>query len=165
MIAGRLRTYHVAVCGLVLICLLVLWTASPGNSEPTGLAPQAAQGSGKPAESNDVVRRLQLERYRVLKDVVAHLTMMVEQGREDTAGLRDFTVAMFHAEADLADNAAERTRACEKLAEFLSNHEKRLERMAAAGQVGTIEVSKARVFSLEAQIELERQRLAQQAAR
>jgi len=165
MIAGRLRTDRVVVCGFVLTCLLALVVAAPGGSGQAGLGPQTTEGNSKSAEPSDALRRLQLERHRVLKDVVAQFGWMAEQGREDTAGLRDFTVAMFHAEADLADNPAERMKVYERLVEFLRDHEKHVERMATAGRVPTVEVSKAKIVSLEAQIVLERQRLAQQAAR
>jgi len=158
-------TNRIVVCSLLLTCLLLLVVAAPGNSGQAGQAPQAVEGNGKSAEPNHAVRQLLLERYRILKDVVAHLKWMAEQGREDTTSLGDFTVAMFHAEADLADTPAERLDVYNRLVESLKNYEQRVARMAAAGRVGEVEVSKAKILVLDARIELERQKQVQPSAK
>jgi hypothetical protein len=162
MIASKLWTDRAMPCGLLLTCLLILPAALSGSSGQAGLPAQMAQADSKsPPEPSDALRRLLLERYRVLKDAVAQLQVSAEQGREGTASLRDFTIAMFHAEADLAGNAAERVKVYERLVEFVSSYGSHIERLAAAGRATGVDVAKTKVLVLDAQIELERQRLAE----
>jgi len=152
--------------GLLLTCLLILPAALSGSGQ-AGQPAQTTQADNKSStEPRDALHKLQRERYRALKDVVARLQPLMEAGREDAvAGWRDFTIAMFHAEADLALDNAERTKVYERLVEFVSTYASHVERNADAGRATVLELAKARILVLDAQIELEKQRLAERVAK
>jgi hypothetical protein len=105
-----------------------------------------------------------LERYDILKGIVESHKKWLEFGRGDALGLKDATVAMFHAEADLCPTDSERIKVLEKLVAALQEYEAWLKRQAAAGRATESGVEQAKVARLEAQIRLEQLRLGQKAS-
>jgi flagellar hook-basal body complex protein FliE len=117
-----------------------------------------------PTGSKEKLRALLLERYDVLKDIVESCKKWLELGRGDASALKDATVAMYHAEADLCLTDAERIKVYEKLVAALREYEGWIERQAAAGRVTEVSVAQAKVARLEAQIRLEQLRLGEAAS-
>jgi hypothetical protein len=113
------------------------------------------------AGSNEKLRELLVERYDILKKILESYKSWLESGRGDPSGLKDATVAMFHAEADLCLTDSDRINVYEKLVAALREYEGWTERQAAAGRVTEVAVAQAKVARLEAQIRLEQLRLAQ----
>ncbi|HUV64745.1 MAG TPA: hypothetical protein VMW24_12665 [Sedimentisphaerales bacterium] len=159
------------MCCLVSIGLLLIGLATLGGWLGGGRAQLLATADGaegqNPAQagSNEKLRALLLERYDILKGIVESDKKWLELGRGNASGLKDATVAMFHAEADLCSNNAERIKVYEKLVATLREYEASLERWATAGRVTEGTVLQAKVARLEAQIRLEELRLAQEPSR
>jgi len=69
---------------------------------------------------------------------------------------------MLHAEADLRSTNAERIKVYEKLVTILQEQDKSLAKEVNAGRVNQMDFLKARVATLQAEIQLEKLRLPQQ---
>ena len=113
------------------------------------------------AGSGEKLRSLLLERYDILKDIVESDKKLLELGRGDIKALKNATVAMFHAEADLYSTNSERIKVYEKLVAALREHEAWAERRAAAGRPIEMGAWQVKVARLDAQIKLEKLRLTQ----
>jgi hypothetical protein len=149
--------------GLVLICLAVLSGRLGGDRAGFLAVADAAEGQDQAqVGSKEKLRALLLERYDILKGIVESEKKSLEVGRGDATALKDATVAMFHAEADLCSTSSERIKVYEKLVAALREYEALAERRAAAGRDETA-VLHAKVARLDAQIKLEKLRLASKA--
>jgi hypothetical protein len=124
----------------------------------------AGSGESKPSGSNERLRDLMTQRYEVLKGVVKHSELMLENGRVDLLTHQKLTVALYRAQADLCTTPADRVKVHEKLVEVLISHEKTLERQALAGRLTEVQVAEGKLVTLNAQIDLEKLRLGQPAA-
>jgi outer membrane protein TolC len=161
MVSCKPRTQRLVTGSLIPTCLLILAAAFFAGTAPVAPPAQAAEGSReKPAASSERLRQLLTQRYEILKGIVESLQPYFEAGRIDVAELRDATVAMHRARADLCTTAAERAKVYETLVGLLRTYEEYTARRAAAGRATEAEVDRAKVATLEAQIELERQKLA-----
>jgi flagellar basal-body rod protein FlgG len=87
-----------------------------------------------------------------------------EIGQGSTMGLTAATVTMLYAEADLCTTGSERIKIYEKVVDLWRKHEERLEREVATGHVSQGGVLEARLARIEAQIRLEKEKLAQNIA-
>ncbi len=150
MVTHKSPLRRILISGLVLIGLLVLAT------------PFVAGNEQKSAGSAERLRALLTERHDILKQMVASVQFQVKNGRADVSALRDATIAMYRAEADLCTTDAARIAVHEKLVNVVQEQEKLAARRLAAGRIPTWELDEAKVATLEARIELERLRLAQQ---
>jgi hypothetical protein len=150
MVTHKSPLRRILISGLVLIGLLVLATPFVAGNE---------QG---PSGSHERLRALLTERHDILKRMVASVQFQVKNGRADVSALRDATIAMYRAEADLCTSDAARIAVHEKLVNVVQEQEKLAARRLAAGRIPTWELDEAKVATLEARIELERLRLAQQ---
>lgn len=164
MSLSKRKTYLLVFISLLLICLAVLsgWF----GAYRTQLLATAIAAEGQEqaqAGSEEKLRALLLERYDILKDIVESDKKLLELGRGDIKALKNATVTMFHAEADLCSTNAERIKVYEKLVAALREYEALVGRRAAAGQVNDMAVLQAKVSRLDAQIKLEKLRLAPKA--
>jgi hypothetical protein len=150
MLTHKSPLRHFLVSGLVLIGLLVLATPFVAGNE---------QG---PSGSHEHLRALLIERHDILKRRVATMRLHVESGRADVSAFRNATIAMYRAEADLCTTDAARIAVHEKLVEMIQEQQEFAARQAAAGRISSWEFDEARIATLEAKIDLERLRLAQQ---
>jgi hypothetical protein len=112
--------------------------------------------------SSERLRELLEQRYEILKAVVEQQNRLLSLGRISIGEVRAATVAMLHAEADLCATDTERIKIHEKLVTTLREQEDLLARDSAAGRKALHEVVKAKLARLEAQIDLEKLKLAQQ---
>jgi outer membrane protein TolC len=142
---------RILISCLVLIGLLVLAT------------PFVAGNEQEPSGSHERLRALLTERHAILKQMVASVQFQVKNGRADVSALRDATIAMYRAEADLCTSDTARIAVHEKLVDVVQEQEELAARRLAAGRIPTWELDEAKVATLEARIELERLRLAQEA--
>jgi hypothetical protein len=105
------------------------------------------------------------QRYEILQRAVKNSELMLETGRLDVPTLRNLTIALYRAQADLCTTDTDRAAVYEKLVDALDAQEKLLERQAASGRVPEVQVDEGRVATLNARIDLERLRLGQPASR
>ena len=161
MSLSKRNTCCVAFIGLLLICLVVLSGWFGAYQVQLLTAARAVEGREQAqAGSEEKLRALLLERYDILKDIVESDKKLLELGRGDINALKNATVAMFHAEADLCSNDTERIKVYEKLVAALREYEAWAERRAAAGR-DEADVLQVKVARLDAQIKLEKLRLTQ----
>jgi len=114
------------------------------------------------AGSNEKIRELLKERYNVLKAIVEDMNRLLDYGQHPgITELRDATVAMFNAEADLCTTGSGRIKVYEKLVNVLRKQEEGLALDVDTGRRDHTEILRAKAARLEAQIRLEKQRLAQ----
>lgn len=144
--------------GLALMGLLILASLLLGDETQSELA--ATGSEQEQAGSRERLHKLLAERYRLRRDIVESLEPFVNAGRVDIAQLRDATIAMHRAEADLCTTVAERLKVYEKMVDVLRRHEEHAVNRAEAGRTSEAELIEARVATVEAQIELEKLRLA-----
>ena len=161
MSLSKRNTCCVAFIGLLLICLVVLSGWFGAYQVQLLTAARAVEGREQAqAGSEEKLRALLLERYDILKDIVESDKKLLELGRGDIKALKNATVAMFHAEADLYSTNSERIKVYEKLVAALREYEAWAERRAAAGR-DEADVLQVKVARLDAQIKLEKLRLTQ----
>ena len=163
MSLSKRNTCCVAFIGLLLICLVVLSGWFGAYQVQLLTAARAVEGREQAqAGSEEKLRALLLERYDILKDIVESDKKLLELGRGDIKALKNATVAMFHAEADLYSTNSERIKVYEKLVAALREYEAWAERRAAAGREEA-DVLQVKVARLDAQIKLEKIRIAPKA--
>ncbi len=148
MAASRRCTRLFAVL-LVLLILSVL------------TAPFVQGNEKKPAASKKHLRELMTERHKTLQEVATSLERSFQNGLNDLPAWRRVTIAMYHAEADLCSTDAERIKVYEKQVNALQNQQDRAAALDAAGLILSWQLQEAKAATLQAQIELERARLAQ----
>jgi hypothetical protein len=149
MISPKSHTRCLLIGGLTLIGLLALVASCLAGDERES------------AGSEERLRALLTERYDILKQRVASVQVFLEHGRADLTELGAAMTDMYHAEADLCTTDAERIKVYEKLVDTLKTHEEWAARREATGRIGEGLRAKARVATINAQIDLERLRLGQ----
>jgi hypothetical protein len=101
------------------------------------------------------------QRYEILQRAMKNSQLLLESGRLDVSTLRNLTIALYHAQADLCTTDADRVEVYEKLVGALDTQEKSLELQSASGRITEVQVDEGRVVTLNARIDLERLRLGQ----
>ncbi len=145
------------ICCCVAGCLLLVYLAGPGGY--AGQRPNKAQvpGGGK-------LRALLEERYEILKTLVEAQKELARVGQSSTGKITEATIAMLRAEADLRSTYSRRIEIHEKIVTMLRECEARIAREAKRGMAGQDAVARVKLARLEAQIEIEKMKLAQQAS-
>jgi hypothetical protein len=156
----RTRTHLPLPGSLILPAMLVLTVVFA-----IGLASAAGSGKRPSANANERLRELMTLRYEILQRAVKNSELMLKAGRVDVEDLRNLTIALYRAQADLCTTDADRMQVYEKLVDALSTQEEVLERQSASGRATEIQVDEGRVATLNARIDLERLRLGQPASR
>jgi len=126
-----------------------------------GFAAAAGADQSPPAGSKTRLRELMTQRYEILQRAMRNSQLMFDTGRLDFPTLRNVTLALYRAQADLATTDADRVQVYEKLVDALIAQEKLLERQSASGRLTEMQVDEGRVATLSARIDLERLRLGQ----
>ncbi len=101
------------------------------------------------------------EQYEIHKRVAESVQKLLEVGRASLSEWTDATVAMYAAQADLCTDTAERIKIYEEMVDLLRKAEQGAQRQADGGHITEVEVSQARLATIEAQIALEKLRLGQ----
>ena len=110
------------------------------------------------------LRQLLLERKMVLSSIVDSMKIFVDSGRIGLDEYIDANIALLRAEMDLSKTKDERLNILEKIIQFHKKYEEHVAKMIAVGQSTEIELNKAKVAVLDAQIELVREKLKMQSA-
>jgi len=160
MILCRTRMPRLVASSVLSLCVLSLTLVLA-----YGPARAAGSGKSKPSGPNERLRELMTQRYEILQRAVKNSELMLETGRLDVPTLRNLTIALYRAQADLCTTDTDRAAVYEKLVDALDAQEKLLERQAASGRVPEVQVDEGRVATLNARIDLERLRLGQPASR
>jgi hypothetical protein len=146
--------------GLLLICLNLPNQWLQGNKAQLLTTARAAEHPIQfQGDTNQQLRALLQERYDVLRAVAGLLNQQYSAGQAGILEIRDAIIAMLHAEADLCSTNAERIKVYQKLVTILQEQDKSLAREVSSGKVNQMPFLKARVATLEAQIQLEKLRL------
>jgi hypothetical protein len=132
---------------------------------PGGLNVAQAAGASEPdaAEGRDSLenelQQLLTERKRLLSPIVESMKIFFESGRVGLEEYRDANIALLRAEMDLCKTQDDRLKILEKIIQFQTTCEAWVARRAAEGRATQMDVNKAKVARLEAQIELVRESL------
>ncbi len=170
MLLSRQKIRFLIPISLFLICLTAL-SLRLGNNEAQFLTvahaveEQNQLQTGSNEKLRELLREFLTERYNLLKTRVETQVRLIEIGQGSTMELTAATVNMFYAEADLCTTSSERIKVYEKLVDVLRKQEERLARMIDAGREPQEAIIEARLPRLEAQIKLEKERLAQNTSR
>jgi flagellar hook-basal body complex protein FliE len=137
-----------------------------GGDQARLLAPAHAGENKSKAQtgSNERLRELLEERYEILKTLVESEKHLVKIGQGSSRRIVEATAAMLRAEADLCETDSARIEIHEKIVAALRECEALIDREAKAGMAGQNDVMRTKLPRLEAQIELEKLKLAQQAS-
>lgn len=149
---------------LIIASLLIICLISPNQSFNANKAQllTTAHAAEHPiqfqGEINEQLLALLQERYEVLRAVAGLLNQQYSAGRVGILDIRDAIIDMLHAEADLCSTNAERIKVYEKLIKILQEQDLSLAKEVNTGKVKQMDFLKARVATLEAQIQLEKLR-------
>ena len=163
MSSTQKRFCRLITAGLILICLTSQNGWLNGNKTQLLTAAHAAEHPIQfQGDTNVQLRALLQERYDVLRAVAGLLNQQYSAGRVGILEIRDAIIEMLHAEADLCSTNSERIKVYEKLVTILQEQDKSLAKEVNSGGVNQMDFLKARVATLEAQIELEKLKLPQE---
>jgi hypothetical protein len=109
--------------------------------------------------TNDKIRQLLTERHEILKKSLASVKILHEAGRTGYKDIRDATIAMLEVEIELCQTQAERIMVYEKIVEFYRDMERYYGLMSEAGRLERFELDKINADRLQAEVDLERQRI------
>jgi len=163
MTSTQKRICWLISAGLLLICLTSQNRWLHGNNAQILTAARGAehpiQFQGAP---NEQLRKLLQERYAVLRAAVGLLNQQYGAGQVGILEIRDAIIELLHAEADLFSTNTERIKVYEKLVTILQEQDKPLAEAVNAGRVTQMEFLRARVATLQAEIDLEKLKLPQE---
>ncbi|MBW7991383.1 MAG: flagellar hook basal-body protein [Planctomycetes bacterium] len=166
MLLSRRNFRCLVSISLLLICLAALSTWFCNNEvQFLAVAHAAEEQNQLQTGHSDKLRELLTERYDILKTAVETQVRLKEIGQGSVMALSAATVTMFYAEADLCTTGSERIKVYEKVVDLLRKQEERSQREVATGTVSPAEVMEAILPRLEAQIKLEKEKLAQNTSR
>ena len=156
------------ITGLVFsaVTIFAVLAISPAKMHPGGLNVTQAAGASEPgvAEGRNSreseLQQLLTERKKVLSRIVESMKLFLDSGRAGIDEYRDANIALLRAEMDLCKTRNERLDILQKIVQFHTECEAQVARRAAAeGRATGMDVNKAKVARLEAQIELARENL------
>jgi len=155
------------ITGLVFsaVTIFAVLAISPAKMHPGGFNVAQAVGASEPGVPEGLdsrqseLQQLLLERKKVLSRIVESMKLFLESGRADFNEYRDAKIALLRAEMDLCSTRNERLDILQKMVQFHSEYEAQVARRAADGRATEMDVSRAKVAGLEAQIELVREKL------
>ena len=142
------------ICSIAILCSLV------------GCNKDKKQNAAIPAYqdqlrfiTNDKIRQLLNERHEILKKSIKSMKILQEAGRAEYKDIRDATIAILQVEIELCQSQAERIKVYEKIVDFYREQEKHFGLMADAGRLGAFELDYIKADRLQAEVDLERQRI------
>jgi len=162
MLLSRQTIRFRVLTSLLLICLAAVsvWLC---NYEAQFLAAaHAAEGRDKlQTGPNDKLRELLTERYNIFKTFVETQVRLKEMGQSGEMQIGTATVAMLYAKVDLCTTSSERIKIHNKIIDILRKQEERLVQEFEARRASQKNNPKLRLALLDAQIKLEKEKLAQ----
>jgi hypothetical protein len=155
---------------LIVTIFAVLIISGSGVKSDSFNVVQAAKASETDAaakgreEYEKELQELLTERKQLLSDVVASMKIFLESGRIGLDEYMRANVALLRADMDLCKTKDERLEILRKIVQLHRECEAWIARRAAEGRATEADVKKAKVGTLEAQIELLREKLKGQSA-
>lgn len=160
MIVDRSQKGRLVICAVSAIGLFALGTGCANSTGTPAQPSRTASDSGRQAGGSDErLRQLMTERCDILKSIAESIEKQFASGRATPSEWRDARVTLYRAQADLCTDRVARIAVHEEMVDFLRKCEQWAQRSAEAGQTPQVEVDRARVATIEAQIALERLRL------
>ena len=155
------------ITGLVFsaVTIFAILAISPAKMHPGGFNVAQAAGATEPgvAEGLDSreneLQQLLTERRMILSRIVESMKIFLESGRIGIDEYRDANIALLRAEMDLRNTPNDRIEILEKIVQLHKKCEEQVARRADEGRATRIDVEKAKLARLEAQIELVRENL------
>lgn len=147
------------------VTIFAVLAISPAGRHPGGLNVAQAAGASEPGVAEGLnsrqseLQQLLVERKKVLSRIVESMKLFLESGRANIDEYRDAKIALLRAEMDLCSTRNERLDILQKMVQFHSEYEAQVARRAADGRATEMDVNKAKIAGLEAQIELIREKL------
>ncbi len=154
--------------GLIILAVIIFVAVmkspdgiNPGHSDMTQAADASESGIvAERRESHESeLQQLLMERKRLLTCIVQSMKFFLEAGRVGIDEYRDANIALLRAEMDLCETRNDRLKILEKIVQFHTTCEAWVEKRAAEGHATQIDVDRAKVARLQAQIELIRKKL------
>jgi len=155
------------ITGLVFsaVTIFAVLAISPAKMHPGGFNVAQAAEASEPgvAEGLDSrqseLQQLLTERRMILSRIVESMKIFLESGRVGLDEYRDANIALLRAEIDLRNTPNDRIEILEEIVQFHKKCEEQVRRRADEGRATRIDVEKAKLARLEAQIELVRESL------
>ena len=153
---------------LIVTIFAVLIISGSGVKSDSFNVVQAAKASETDAaakgreEYEKELQELLTERKTLLSRNVESMKKFVDSGRMDMDEYVNANIALLWAEMDLSKTQNERIEILEKIIQFRKKYEEHVAKMIAIGQSSEIGLNKAKAATLEARIELIRERLKDQ---
>jgi hypothetical protein len=142
------------------VTIFAVLAISPAGMHQGGFnAAQAAAASEGRNSRESELQQLLMDRKIVLSRIVDSMKIFLESGRAGFDEYRDANIALLRAEMDLCKTRNERLDILEKIVQFNKTCEAQVERRATEGRAPKFDVDRAKVATLEAQIELVREKL------
>jgi outer membrane protein TolC len=128
-------------------------------------SPQVASNSKKPNAPENDLNKLLLERKQILQKIVDTMEMQYKQGVADTVQLRQSKIDLLLADLDLAKTITERIDIHHQIVQLYKDAEDDIATRVATGRAPSLDLEKAKVARLTAQIELAKEQLAAKSAK
>ena len=155
---------------LIVTIFAVLIISGSGVKSDSFNVVQAAKASETDAaakgreEYEKELQELLTERKQVLSDVVASMKIFLESGRIGIDEYMNANIALLRAEMDLCKTQNERLEILQKIVQLHRECEAWMARRAAAGSATEADVKKMKAATLEARIDLIREKLKDQSS-
>ncbi|MCP4261940.1 MAG: hypothetical protein GY774_31225 [Planctomycetes bacterium] len=160
MLSNQKKFGCILSAGLILICLTTPIGWLNGNNAQLLTTAHAAENAIQfQGDTNEQLQTLLQERYEVLRAVAGLLNQQYSTGKVGILEIRDAIIDMLHAEADLRSTNSEKIKIYQKLVTILQEQDKALAIEVNADKVNQMDFLKARVTTLEAEIQLEKLKL------
>ena len=159
----RIKRTMLIIVFAVVICS-VFWLISFNLGHVTNASaadsPQVTNISKTPNTTENELHQLLLERKQTLQNIVDTIANQYKQGVTDMEQLRQAKINLLLADLDLAKTPAERIDIRSQIVQLYKEVEDNLTARVAAGRATSLELEKAKVNQLTAQIELVKEQLA-----
>jgi len=155
------------ITGLVflVVTIFAVLAISPAGMHPGGFDVAQAAAASEPSDAEgrekyeSELKQLLTERKMILSRNVELMKIFLDSGRVSIDEYRDANIALLRAEMDLCKTRDDRLKILEKIIQFQTTCETWVARRADDGRATTMGVNRAKVATLEAQIELARENL------
>lgn len=157
------RTTMVIVLIATITCSIFLLISFNIGHVTFAAAADTPQITAKPQVPNATeseLRQLLLERKQILQNIVDTIEKQYKQGVTDLEQLRQAKINLLLADLDLAKTITERIKIRSQIVQLYKEAEDDIATRVAAGRATGLELEKAKVARLTAQIELVKEQLA-----
>ena len=148
----------VMIFAAIVISQAVMYPGYSNVAQAAEVSETEVVAEGRESHESEL-QKLLIERKKLLTRIVQSMKIFLEAGRVGIDEYRDANIALLRAEMDLCRTRNERIDILQKMVQFHTTCEAYVERRAAEGRATRIDVERAKIARLEAQIELIRENL------